>query len=129
MDVQDHFCYRRRLDPRCFYVGIFNRRSIQTILFGTAGTVDIVAFFLKDPPLLLQQNRADLAKLKAAYYGWFLDTENWIKLIYDLSIDDKSCVKVADMKKASETIPDNTLKFMGACLTDQGQQTKGGKTD
>ena len=53
--------------------------SIVTVLFGSAGTLNLVAFFLKDPPLNLQQNRAELAKLKAAYYGWFLDVENWVQ--------------------------------------------------
>jgi hypothetical protein len=101
--------------------------SIQTVLFGASGTLDIVAFFLKDPPLRLQQNRAELAKLKAAYYGWFLDTENWIQLIYELSIDGKSNLSVADMKQASDTIAANTQKFMGVFPTDQGQQPSQGK--
>lgn len=101
--------------------------SILTVLFGSAGTLDIVAFFLRDPPLRLQQNRAELAKLKAAYYGWFLDTENWIQLIYDLSKDGKSYLKVADMKQASDTIAANTQLFMGVFPTDQGLQPSEGK--
>jgi hypothetical protein len=101
--------------------------SVVTVLFGSAGTLNLVAFFLKDPPLNLQQNRAELAKLKAAYYGWFLDVENWVQLIYDLSADGKSYLKIDDMKTASETMAANTQKFMGVFPT--GQEAEQPKKD
>ena len=36
-------------------------------LFGSAGVLDLLAFFLKDPPQQLQKSRANFGNLQAAY--------------------------------------------------------------
>jgi len=115
-----------------FISAIFNS-NIPTVLFGSAGTVQLVAFFFKNPPLMLQQNRAQLAKLKAAYYGWFLNTENWVQLIYDLSVrGDKAKLKVDQMKTISDGIADSTQKFMSVFPTEyppEDKQTQGSQAN
>jgi hypothetical protein len=112
------------------FVSAYFNSTFATVLFGSAGTVQLVAFFLKNPPLMLQQNRAQLAKLKAAYYSWFLDTENWVQLIYDLSVNGpKTMLKVNDMKVISDSIADSTQKFMAVFPTGQDQQAQPAKAD
>ncbi len=50
---------------------------IFTIVFGGVGVIDILSFFLKDPPKSIQTSRANLTKLEAAYYYWLVDATNW----------------------------------------------------
>jgi hypothetical protein len=50
------------------------KNPLLPAVFGSLGTLDVLAFFLKNPQEKLQCSRADLAQLQAALYNWFMDS-------------------------------------------------------
>ena len=62
------------------------------------------------PPQSLQDSRANLCQLQAAYYNWFLDVYNWNSfLIYLQQVGQLS---LQNVKEVSETLLQNTAKMM-----------------
>jgi len=80
---------------------VLTKTELFPLLFGSAGVLDLLAFFLKDPPQQLQKSRTNFCKLQAAYYQWLTDAANWSVLLYTLSREDKLGIK--DMKEASDS--------------------------
>ncbi len=82
-------------------VALYTQKELFSLVFGSVGVIDIVTFFLKDPPQQLQKSRANLTKLQAAYYQWLLDVANWSNVLYSEGIAGKLDVK--KMKEASDS--------------------------
>jgi len=55
---------------------LFGREPLLSAVFGTLGTVDLLAFFLVKPQERLQASRSNLAQVQAALYNWFMDSVN-----------------------------------------------------
>ena len=51
--------------------------SLLAITFAGLGTAEIITYFISNPPLKLQNSRADLAQLQAAYFAWYQDLRFW----------------------------------------------------
>lgn len=100
---------------------VFTNTELFPLFFGSAGVLDLLAFFLKDPPQQLQKSRANFCKLQAAYYQWLIDAANWSVLLYTLSKEDK--LKINDMKEASDSYIASFNELMRAI--DGGAQDTG----
>jgi len=105
-----------------FYIGIallitavffafFIKSSLFTILFGSIGTLDLLTFFIANPPLRLQESRAEQAKLNAAFYSWFLDLYNWNSFYVQYS-QKGEMINLEIMKQVSDSQIKNTRKLM-----------------
>jgi hypothetical protein len=103
-------------------VAVLTKTELFSVLFGSVGVIDILAFFLKDPPQQLQKSRANLSKLQAAYYQWLVDAANWSVLLYTLSKSEDK-LGIDDMKKASDSYIASFSELMRAI--DGGTQDKG----
>lgn len=109
-------------------VALYTNNELFSLLFGSAGVIDILAFFLKDPPQQLQKSRANLTKLQAAYYLWLLDTYNWSAVLYSQSQAGDLDVKA--MKEASDSYVESFTEVMRAIdgsTQDTGAAAKGDK--
>jgi hypothetical protein len=104
-------------------VAVLTKTELFSVLFGSVGVIDILAFFLKDPPQQLQKSRANLSKLQAAYYQWLVDATNWSVLLYNLSKSKDPKMGIDDMKKASDSYIASFSELMRAI--DGGVQDKG----
>lgn len=51
------------------FLAILKGESLLPIVFGVLGIADVIAFFIVEPPQKLQDSRANLAQLQAAYFG------------------------------------------------------------
>ena len=84
--------------------------SLLPIVFGGLGVADVIAYFITKPPQSLQDSRANLCQLQAAYYNWFLDVYNWNSfLIY---LQQTGQLNLQNVKEVSETLLQNTAKMM-----------------
>lgn len=105
-----------------FYIGIaliitavifafFVKSSLFTIVFGSIGTLDLLTFFIANPPIRLQESRAEQAKLNAAFYSWFLDLYNWNSFYVQYS-QKGELIPLDIMKQVSDSQIKNTRKLM-----------------
>lgn len=109
-------------------IALYTNKELFSLLFGSAGVIDILAFFLKDPPQQLQKSRTNLSKLQAAYYLWLLDTYNWSAVLYSQSGTGDLDVKA--MKEASDSYVESFTEIMRAVdggAQDTGTAAKGDK--
>lgn len=71
-----------------FYIGIgliiaavvfafLESEPLLPIVFAGLGTVDIIGYFVVGPPQRIQESRANLAQLQAAYFIWYQDFRHW----------------------------------------------------
>jgi len=87
------------------------KSSLFTIVFGSIGTLDLLTFFIANPPLRLQESRAEQAKLNAAFYSWFLDLYNWNSFYVQYS-QKGELINLEIMKQVSDSQIKNTRKLM-----------------
>lgn len=104
-----------------FYLGIFlilfslvlaiwRGESLLPIVFGGLGIADVIAYFITKPPQDLQNSRANLAQLQAAYFNWFIDVYNWNSYLSHLNQTGQ--INFKNVKEVSETLLQNTDKTM-----------------
>jgi hypothetical protein len=108
-------------------VALYTNKDLFSLLFGSAGVIDILAFFLKDPPLQLQKSRANLTKLQAAYYQWLVDMYNWSAVLYTQS--QAGHLEIKDMKEASDSYIASFSAIMRAIDGDAQDTGTGAKGD
>lgn len=94
--------------------GLVQGGSTLTILLTSAGTVNLLTFLVRDPPRLLQENRAQLTKLMAAHFSWWTDNTSLNLWLYGNVSDTKSRPRrtIDDMLKVSEAVTKNACAFM-----------------
>jgi hypothetical protein len=56
---------------------VWKGESLLPIVFSGLGMADIITYFITKPPQGLQNSRANLTQLQAAYFNWFVDIINW----------------------------------------------------
>lgn len=64
-----------------FFIPGAQDRSLLAIIFAGLGTVDIIGYFISNPPLKLQESRSDLAQLQASYFAWYQDIRFWLEYL------------------------------------------------
>jgi len=92
------------------FFAIFDKASLLPIIFSGMGVADIITFFIAKPPQNLQNSRANLAQLQAAFFNWFIDVYNWNSYLAYLTQINQ--INFENVKKVSETLLDNTNKTM-----------------
>ena len=91
-------------------LAIWKEESLLPIVFGGLGIIDVIAYFITKPPQDLQNSRANLAQLQAAYFNWFIDVFNWNSFLGTLSQTGQLSFK--NVKDVSDTLLQNTDKTM-----------------
>jgi hypothetical protein len=87
---------------------IFTGESLLPMVFSGIGMADIIVYLITKPPQGLQDSRANLTQLQAAYFSWFVDMVNWNS--YLLEKGQKATLD--DIKKVSEACLHNTGEMM-----------------
>ncbi len=91
-------------------LAIWKGEALLPIVFGGLGISDVIAYFITKPPQGLQNSRANLAQLQAAYYNWFIDVYNWNSfLLYLLK---RNQLTLQNIKEVSGTLLQNTGQMM-----------------
>ncbi len=80
--------------------GFMGTASYITVIFGSFGVANTLAFFIANPIAELQRSRADLTQLQAAYFHWFVTIVNWNGLL--LQNGKKGSVEFEELKKVSD---------------------------
>ncbi|MDQ2752548.1 MAG: hypothetical protein M3R72_05940 [Bacteroidota bacterium] len=91
--------------------GFIFKSSLFSIVFGSIGTLDLLTFFIANPPLRLQESRAEHTKLNAAFYSWFVDLFNWNAYFLQYSQKGQE-ISFEIMKQVSDSQIENTRKLM-----------------
>ncbi len=89
---------------------LITRDSFLPLVFGGLGIADFIAFFVTKPPQDLQNSRASLAQLQAAFFNWFTDAFN--QNTYMSLLQQRNQLDFPTMQKMSETLLDHTDKTM-----------------
>lgn len=84
----------------------------MAILFGGAGLIDVVAFFVFKPAEDLQHSRGNLAQLVSAFLTWYNDTHNGNEVLKKDLI--KGNGHVDTYKEVSKRSIQNTISIMCA---------------
>lgn len=92
------------------------RSSLFSIVFGSIGTLELLTFFIANPPMRLQESRSEHTKLNAAFYSWYVDLYNW-NVFY--SQYGKERVPFEIIKQVSDAQIGNTRKLMDIITTTQ----------
>jgi hypothetical protein len=108
-----------------FYVGIgmivvsvaatlYTKENMFALLFGGAGAVDVVAFFVFKPAEDLQKSRGHLAQLTSAFLTWFNDIYNWNASVAKVINTRDEQLNIVALQEISKTIIANTISIMEA---------------
>lgn len=123
------------------------KESLLSIVFGSLGTLDLLAFFIMKPPLELQNSRIGFARLEAAFMNWFVDLTNLNALYQPLSssygigltdekgvpvpaspqLFDEYMKKVMEISNQSVNNTEKTLEMMGKIIREEEISTEKGK--
>ena len=95
-------------------VGLFQGYNTLALLLTSAGTLNLLTFLVRDPPRLLQQNRAQLTKIMAAHFSWWTDSTSLNLWLYGgiSDITSKPSVTLDDLLKISEAETKNACALM-----------------
>lgn len=117
-----------------FYMGIvlivaavifafLESEPLLPIVFAGLGTADIIGYFISNPPLKLQQSRADLAQLQAAYFIWYHEFRIWDAYLnteyrrYQSRLPIEPQAAAADYNRillqVSDVLMSSTIKMLG----------------
>ena len=116
------FSYTMLMYQVAFYFGILmllaslafaliTNRSLFPILFGSVGTLTILAFFITKPPQQLQESRSKQVQLNAAFYSWFIELYNWNSYYVQFGAKGEQ-VTLEDMTTVSNLQIDHTERLM-----------------
>jgi hypothetical protein len=89
---------------------IWRGESLLPIVFGGLGMADVITYFITKPPQGLQNSRANLTQLQAAYFNWFIDNYNWNSFLIYLQFTNQ--LTIDNVKKVSEVCLHNTAEMM-----------------
>jgi hypothetical protein len=81
------------------------------LFFGGAGMIDIVAFFVFKPTKDLQQSRANLAQLVAAFISWYVNIQNW-DAATKKEVDTKNKTDISALEKISKRNLIDTISIL-----------------
>ena len=107
-----------------FYIGLglivfsfigtlYFKENIFLLVFGGAGVVDVVAFFIFKPAEDLQRSRGNLAQLVSAFLTWYNDTHNWNQFLAKELMSEKAC-DINVFQEVSKRSMANTVTIMTA---------------
>jgi hypothetical protein len=102
------------------------KSSLFSIVFGSIGTLDLLTFFIANPPMRLQESRSEHTKLNAAFYSWFVDLYNWNAYFLQYSQKGQD-IPFEIMKQVSDAQINNTRQLMDIISNTQ-VNTTGTKT-
>lgn len=91
---------------------LYFKDNIFPLIFGGAGIIDVVAFFIVKPVEDLQRSRGNLAQLVSAFLTWYNDTHNWNQVVEKELRKPESDVTV--FKEVSKRNVANTIAIMSA---------------
>lgn len=95
---------------------VFLKSSLFSIVFGSIGTLELLTFFIANPPMRLQESRVEHTKLNAAFYSWYVDLYNWNAYYRQYG---KGMVPFEIIKQVSDAQIENTRKLMDIITTTQ----------
>jgi|SRR6185437_6334817 len=96
---------------------VFLKSSLFSIVFGSIGTLELLTFFIANPPLRLQESRVEHTKLNAVFYSWYVDLYNWNA--YFRQFNKGQIIPFEIMKQVSDAQIENTRKLMDIITTTQ----------
>lgn len=86
------------------------KTSYLTLALGGVGMLDLLGFLIVQPAKNLQDSRATLTQLQAAYFTWFTDIYNWNS--YLIAADKTGSMDFATVKDVSEATLRTTEKVV-----------------
>ncbi len=102
------------------------KSTLFSIVFGSIGTIELLTFFIANPPVRLQESRSEHTKLNAAFYSWYIDLYNWNSFFLQYSAKGQE-VSFETIKKVSDSQIENTRKLMEIITKTQVQTAKSEK--
>lgn len=87
------------------------KSTLFSIVFGSIGTIELLTFFIANPPVRLQESRSEHTRLNAAFYSWYVDLYNWNSFYLQLSAKGKM-ISYETIKQVSDSQIENTRKLM-----------------
>lgn len=102
------------------------KSTLFSIIFGSIGTLELLTFFIANPPVRLQESRSEHTKLNAAFYSWYVDLFNWNSFFLQYSGKGQE-VPYDILKKVSDSQVENTRKLMEIITKTQVQTANADK--